>query len=73
MNDNRRNGGKEQPRRPERRPERRADRFADARGVSVACAEKDALTVSENSFFQKLKKGSSMNGGRADPSENIHV
>ena len=29
MNENRRNGGKEQPRRAERRPERRADRFAE--------------------------------------------
>ena len=54
MNDNRRNGGKEQPRRPERRPERRADRFAERK---QEVEEVEGQLEGRNALTEALRAG----------------
>ena len=54
MNDNRRNGGKEQPRRPERRPERRADRFAERK---TEVEEVEGQLEGRNALTEALRAG----------------
>ena len=54
MNDNRRNGGKEQSRRPERRPERRADRFAERK---QEVEEVEGQLEGRNALTEALRAG----------------
>lgn len=54
MNDNRRNGGKEQPRRPERRPERRTDRFAERK---QEVEEVEGQLEGRNALTEALRAG----------------
>ena len=54
MNDNRRNGGKEQPRRPERRLERRADRFAERK---QEVEEVEGQLEGRNALTEALRAG----------------
>ena len=54
MNDNRRNGGKEQPRRAERRPERRADRFAERK---QEVEEVEGQLEGRNALTEALRAG----------------
>ena len=54
MNENRRNGGKEQPRRAERRPERRADRFAERK---QEVEEVEGQLEGRNALTEALRAG----------------
>ena len=54
MNENRRNGGRDQNRRPERRPERRADRFAER---SNPVEEVEGQLEGRNALTEALKSG----------------
>jgi 23S rRNA (guanosine2251-2'-O)-methyltransferase len=54
MNENRRNGGKDQNRRPERRPERRADRFAERK---PEVEEVEGQLEGRNALTEALRAG----------------
>ena len=54
MNEKRRNGGKEQPRRTERRPERRADRFAERKNE---VEEVEGQLEGRNALTEALRAG----------------